>query len=175
MATQSRRAQHQASTDDTTQAAQAALSTGFNSVADLTRQQLAFSAETLSAFFRAAEVLQQAQVHMAQRAVLLHRQAAENLRKAETPLEVLSVQANLVTYQFQEGMRFLQEMMVAGAKAGSDAGTRVQEREQDPTSEAASAAAQVMEAAMNAAGPMAQAWQQMFAAPLNGATAAKHH
>ena len=175
MATQSRRAQNHASTDDATQAAQAALSAGYGSVADLTRQQLAFGAETLAAFFRAAEVLQQAQVQMAQRAALLHRQAAENLRKAESPLEMLSVQANLATYQFQEGMRFLQEMMVAGAKAGSDAGTRAPEREQDATATAANAAAHVVEAAMNAAGPMAQAWQQMFAAPLNGAATAKHH
>lgn len=175
MATQTRRAQTHASTDDATQTAQAALSAGYGSMADLTRQQLAFSAEALSAFFRATEVLQQAQVQMAQRAALLHRQAAENLRKAETPLEMLSVQANLATYQFQEGMRFLQEMIVAGAKAGSDSGTRVQEREQDAASTAANAAAQVVEAAMTAAGPMAQAWQQMFAGPLNGSATAKHH
>ncbi|WBY02900.1 hypothetical protein PE066_05005 [Ramlibacter tataouinensis] len=171
MSNRPKRAQAQSSANET---AQAALSASFSSASELTREQLAFSAENLAAWFRAAEALQLAQLHLSQRAALLHRQAAENLRNASTPWEMLSVQANLALYDFQEGMRFLQEALVASTRAGGDVSAAAQKREQDEAPQAASAAAQVVEAAINAAAPMAQAWQQVFAASLNGAPT-KHH
>jgi len=173
MQNRSKRTQTQDSAHEPAQAA--ALSAGFGSASELTRQQLAFAAENLAALFRAAQALQLAQLHMSQRAALQHMQAAENLRNATTPMEMLSVQANLVMYELQEGMRFLQEAMVAGTRAGSETTTRAQQREADAVPEAASAAAQVVEAAVNAAVPMAQAWQQMFAASLNGSGLTRQH
>ena len=172
MSTRSRPAQPQGSAHET---AQAALSAGWVPASELARQQLAFTAENLAAFFRAAEALQLVQLHMSQRAALRHQQAAENLRHAATPLEMLSVQAHLATYEFQEGMRFLQEALLAGTRAASQTSAAAQQREQDVVPEAASAAAQVVEATMNAAVPMAQAWQQVFAASLNGMGSARHH
>ncbi|WBY00338.1 hypothetical protein PE066_12730 [Ramlibacter tataouinensis] len=165
MATQSRRAQN-SSTDDAARVARGALTSGAAAAADMARQQLALAADLWATLLRAGESVQQAQLHMTQRASLLHRQAAENLRKAETPLELMSVQANLLAYDFQESMRYLQELLQAGTRAGSDGLSRAEPREQDAATQAASAAAQAVGAAMNAAAPMAQAWQQMFTAPM---------
>lgn len=170
MATQSRRAQN-SSTDDAATAARSAMTSGAASAADIARQQLALAADLWANLLRAGEAVQQAQLQMLQRASLLHRQAAENLRKAQTPLELMSVQANLLAYDFQESLRYLQELVQAGARVGSEGIGRFEAREQDVTTQAASAAAQAVGAAMNAAAPMAQAWQQMFTAPLS----TQHH
>lgn len=140
--------------------------------AHMARQQLVWAADTMAMLFRAGESIQQAQLHMAQRGALLSQQAAENLRNAETPLELASIQANLLAYEYQEAMRYFQELMLAGAKATAT-GARAQPREESVTANAADATAQVVEAAMNAAAPMAQAWQQMFTRP--NRAAAPHH
>jgi hypothetical protein len=75
-------------------------------------------------------------------------------------------------YEFQEAMRFWQELLAASAKASGEMLRRTQ-AQQDPavSSSAPSAAATMMGAAMNAAGPMADAFQQMFTAPLKAAAA----
>lgn len=152
--------------------ADGAVQQGSAAWAHIARQQLVWAADTMAMLFRAGESIQQAQLHMAQRAALLSQQAAENLRNAETPIELASIQANLMAYEYQEGMRYVQELMLAGAKATAT-GARAQPREDNVTANAADATAQVVEAAMNAAAPMAQAWQQMFTMPTRG-TAAHH-
>ena len=142
--------------------------------AHMARQQLVWAADTMALLFRAGESIQQAQLHMVQRGALLSQQAAENLRNADTPLELASIQANLLAYEHQEAMRYFQELMLAGAKATTATATaRGQPREETVAANAADATAQVVEAAMNAAAPMAQAWQQMFTMP-NRAAAAHH-
>ncbi len=140
-------------------------------LAHLSRQQLVWAADTMALLFRAGESFQQAQLHMAQRAALLNQQAAENLRSAETPLELASIQANLLAYEYQEAMRYFQELLLAGAKASTVSG-RAEPREESVASNAADATAQVVEAAMNAAAPMAQAWQQMFTSPMKASSMA---
>ncbi|WP_332816363.1 phasin family protein [Ramlibacter sp.] len=140
--------------------------------AHMARQQMAWAADTMAMLFRAGESIQQAQLHMAQRAALLSQQAAETLRSAETPLELASIQANLLAYEYQEGMRYFQELMQAGAKA--TATSAKPPREESVTATAADATAQVVEAAMNAAAPMAQAWQQMFTTAATRGAAAHH-
>jgi hypothetical protein len=170
MANQSKRAASSASsgTDDDGTAPGAA-------VTEMARRQLAAGADALGAMFRAAESLQQAQLQMGQRAALLHSQAADNLRKATTPAELVTIQSTLMLYEMQEGMRFWQEFMAAAAKAGSEI-MRPPERATATAASAAdgSAAAGMMGAAMNAAAPMADAFQQMFTAPMKAAQQSHH-
>ena len=173
MATQSKRGQGSASSDADEVTAGLAGATG--TAAEVSRQQLAATADALSVFFRATEAIQQAQLHMGQRAALLHSQAAENIRKATSPMELASIQSTLLIYQMQEGMRYWQELVAATAKASGEL-MRPAQAQQDAASGASpgNAATSMMGAAMNAAGPMADAFQQMFTAPLKAASA-QHH
>jgi len=169
MATQTKRSTQEAS-DDPAQAAAAGFATAAGTVSEFQRQQLAVGAEALSNFFRAAESVQQAQLQMGQRCALLHSQAADNLRKASSPLELASIQSTLVMYEFQEAMRYGQELMTAFAKSSGEM-LKPPQGMQDASSPGVSPAATMMGAAMNAAGPMADAIQQMFAAPMKAAQA----
>jgi hypothetical protein len=108
---------------------------------------------------------------MGQRAALLHSQAAENLRKASSPVELVSIQSTLVMYEFQEAMRYWQELMSAGAKAGSEMARRAPQADAQDGA-ATSPGAAMVGAAMSAAAPMADAFQQMFTAPLKAAAQA---
>ena len=166
MATTSKRSTSAASSDaDETQALGTA-----GAFAEAGRQQMATAVESLGVMFRAAEALQQAQLHMAQRAALLHGQAAENIRKATSPMELASIQSTLLLYEFQEAMRYWQELMGASAKAGAEIARHAPRETAD---EAASPGVAMMGAAMSAAAPMADAFQQMFTAPLKAAQQAQ--
>jgi hypothetical protein len=171
MATQTRRSTHETS-EDPVQAAAAGFASAAGTVSEFQRQQLAAGAEALCNFFRAAQALQQAQLQMGQRAALLHSQAADNLRKATSPMELASVQSTLVVYQFQEAMRYGQELAAALAKCGGEM-LKPPQRAQDAAPASASPAASMMGAAMNAAAPMADAIQQMFTAPMKAAQASQ--
>lgn len=170
MASPSKRAQSSAS-GDADEAAGLAGAAG--TVAEVSRQQLAATAEAFSVFFRATEAIQQAQLQMGQRAALLHSQAAENIRKATSPIELASIQSTLLMYQMQEAMRYWQEMMAATAKASGEL-MRPGQVQQEAGAGATGAATSVMGAAMNAAGPMADVFQQMFTAPLKAASQQAH-
>ena len=169
MATQTKRSANDTS-DDPGQAAVAGFATAVGTVSEFQRQQLAAGAEALSHLFRAAEAVQQAQLQMGQRAALLHSQAADNLRKASSPLELASIQSTLVVYEFQEAMRFGQELVAALAKSGGEM-LRPAQGMQDASAAGGSPAASMMGVAMNAAAPMADAIQQMFTAPMKAAQA----
>lgn len=171
MATQTKRTT-QETPEDPSQAAAAGFATAVGTVSELQRQQLAAGAEALSHFFRAAEAVQQAQLQMGQRAALLHSQAADNLRKASSPLELASIQSTLVVYEFQEAMRFGQELVAAFAKSSGEM-MRSPQGVQEASAAGASPAASMMGAAMTAAAPMADAIQQMFTAPMKAAQASQ--
>jgi hypothetical protein len=173
MSTQSRRT---ASTTGTER--NGATDTTGQGLARVARQQLAATADQIGTLFRIQEELLQAQLHMGQRAALMHRQAAEGFRKAETPADLVTLQSTLLVYQWQEAMRFWQELAVAAGRAGTSAAAAARaSAEAEPAarepaaSGAASPAAQVMEAAITAAAPMADAFQQMFTAPFRNAAA----
>jgi hypothetical protein len=167
MATSKRSTSTASSDADETQALGAA-----GAFAEASRQQMATAADSLGVMFRAAESLQQAQLHMAQRAALLHAQAAENIRKASSPMELVSIQSTLLLYEYQEAMRYWQELMGASAKAGAEI-ARHAPREAADDGVATSPGAAMMGAAMSAAAPMADAFQQMFTAPLKAAQQAQ--
>jgi hypothetical protein len=126
---------------------------------DVARQQLVAASQSMATLFRNLERFQLAQQHFAQRAALLHSQAADNLRKATSPMELVSIQGTLLMYQWQEGTRYLQELMVAGASMGREGAEPAVDGSNGSPATAAQAATA---AAMNVAAPMVQAWQQIF-------------
>jgi hypothetical protein len=134
--------------------------------AEMARQQLVLAAQSMAHWCRTVERFQQAQQHLAQRASLLHSQAADNLRKATSPMELASIQGTLLVYQWQEGARFLQELMVVGASAGREG--ELPDVDNAADNPAAAAAQAATNAALSAAGPMVQAWQQLFTPPQDG-------
>ncbi|KQT12237.1 hypothetical protein ASG30_02750 [Ramlibacter sp. Leaf400] len=149
----------------------ASLGAAASTVAEIQRQQLAAGVEALSILFRAGEAVHQAQLQMGQRSALLHSQAADNIRKAGSPMEVASIQSTLVMYEFQEAMRYGQELVAALAKTGGEMLRPTQGQQEGAAG--SSPAASMMGAAMTAAGPMADAFQQMFTAPMRAAQAAQ--
>ena len=142
---------------------------------ELSRQQFARSVDLMAAAFRAGQAMQQVNLQMSERAALLHSQAAENARKATSPTELLQIQSTLMVYEWQEMTRYSQELLLAYSRAvGQPAAAVLGEQTANGTA-AASKAGGLADAAIGAAGPMVQAWQQMFTAttPQDG-TQAKH-
>lgn len=141
---------------------------------ELSRHQFARSVELMATAFRAGQAVQQVNLQMSERAALLHSQAAENARKATSPAELLQIQSTLLMYEWQEATRYSQELMLACSRAvGQPTAAALGEQTAGTASAKMSGLA---DAAMGAAGPMVQAWQQMFtpgAAQPDGAQA-KH-
>jgi hypothetical protein len=163
MATRHARSSSSDATESATEGADPSIAP--QAAADVARQQLVVAAQSMATLFRNVERFQLAQQHLAQRAALLHSQAADNLRKATSPMELVSIQGTLLMYQWQEGARYLQELMVAGASMGRGG---VEQAGEGATGSPASAAQAATTAAMGAAAPMVQAWQQMFTPPQEG-------
>lgn len=132
---------------------------------ELSRQQFARSVDLMAAAFRAGQAVQQVNLQMSERAALLHSQAAENARKATSPTELMQIQSTLMVYEWQEITRYSQELMLACARAvGQPAAAALGEQTANGTAAASKAGglADAAMGAMGAAGPMVQAWQQMF-------------
>jgi hypothetical protein len=145
---------------------------GGHAVPELSRQQFARGADWAAASFRTAGALQQVNVQMCQRAALLHAQAAENARKAGSPIEMAQVQSSLLVYHWLEMTRYSQEWMLACSRAlkqPAAAGPG-----DAPASTAANGTSGFTDAALGAAAPMVQAWQQMFAGLASESRRAAH-
>ncbi|TFZ01837.1 phasin family protein [Ramlibacter humi] len=153
MASQNRRTQQNAA-DETDPLRNLVGATGTFAV--MQRQQMAAMADAMGALFRAGESIHHAQLQRDQRASLLHRQAADNLRNATSPMELVSIQSTLAMYEMQEGMRYWQELVAATLKAG---GELMRSGAPGP----AGVEGTPMEGAGEAAATMAEAFQQMFA------------
>ena len=129
---------------------------------ELSRQQFARSVDLMAAAFRAGHSVQQVNLQMSERAALLHSQAAENARKATSATELLQIQSTLMLYEWQEMTRYSQELMLACSRAvGQPASAVLGEQTANGAATAAKAGG-LADAAIGAAGPMVQAWQQMF-------------
>jgi len=142
-------------------------------MAALTRQQMVQSEDWLAQFFRMNESLQRAQQQFSERAVLLHSQAAENLRRATNAAELGYIQSNLIVSWMQEAVRLCVDMTTATAKIGNEAlqRTAATTEEENSAEQATSAASAAMNAAVP---PMMQAWQSFFTAPLGGDNYTRH-
>ena len=155
--------------DGTTETSRADDTESTNVAASLMQRQMAVAADWMSGVFRAGERLQQVQMHMAQRAALLHSQAADNIRKATSPADLATIQATLCLYQCQEGMRYMQEVMIECAKVGRQVADQLQEARPAPGTEATAQADP-----MDAAAPILQAWQQVFNGAMHPGSSSTH-
>jgi phasin family protein len=126
------------------------------------QQQLAMAAASTSALLRSAELWSQLQLQAVQRSGRNWQQAAERLRTATSPLDLISLQNELMMNSFVQLLEFAQDFVQTA--------TAMQ------TPEAVPAAAQAAEQATGAAEsvvPVMQAWQAMWnPMGLNGAAAA---
>lgn len=191
MATQRRTQQHEGNGEEGASAA-ASLPNPANMVnmagmAEVARQQMLFASHALGVLFRSTEAIYRANMQAGERAALLHGQATENIRKAGTAAELMSVQVTLAVYQGQEATRYWQEVgaavmgmgsemmrSVPGASAVAGASATAEDGRAaggPAVQQATTAATAMMDAAMSAAAPMADALQQMFTAPLRPAAA----
>lgn len=133
-------------TDDTT--------SGVDSSAEQTRESLAQVAQGASTLLQGAQAFQQVQLQMLQRMALVHQQAAEKLRSATSPSELVALQGQLMVQGWQQAMQYGQEMMTASMKVqGEMLGKAGQQRSSGTDS-----------------GPVTfQAWQNVMLDALNGA------
>lgn len=129
---------------------------------DSARQPMALAMQASARMLRAAEVVQQTNLQMLQRAALSQQQAAEKLREAGTGPELMSVQSGLWMTSVVEAVRYTSDLMNATVRLQSE---MLSTSPTAPTTTTASSAGAGM-------APMVQAWQNMFMAPLNAASQA---
>jgi hypothetical protein len=139
---------------------------------EMSRQQFARAVDMAAAGFRAIGELQKVNLQMGERAALLLSQAADNARKAGSPMELAQIQSQLVVYEWQEVTRYSQELMVAFTRLASQPATA--SLGEHGASASSSKAANGLADAMGAAAPMVQAWQQVFSGMVPDAAQAKH-
>jgi hypothetical protein len=156
-----------ASDDSSRTAASEAGAAATAATTTLVQRQMASAAEWMSSMFRAGERMQQAQLHMAQRAALLHSQAADNIRKATNPMDLMTIQTTLMLYEAQEGMRYMQELMLESAKMGRQVADRLHEDQAGDGSGSQASSSSAATSPMEAAAPILQAWQQVFNGAMN--------
>ena len=128
---------------------------------EMTRQQLAMTAEAIATNFRFAASWRKSQMEMFQRAGLLYSRAAEDLRESANGAEVNSILMVLPTAVLQEALRNYQEMMMTGTRGFADS--------IDPPHVQAGKveSAQAQAAPTDVAGPVWQAWQAYLTRTLN--------
>lgn len=126
-----------------------------DSSAEQTREGLAQVAQGTSTLLQGAQAFQQVQLQMLQRMALVHEQAAEKLRSASSPSEVVALQGQLLVQGWQQAMQYGQELMTASMKVQG---------------EMLAKAGQQQPSAPNNNGPVTfQAWQNVMLDALNGA------
>lgn len=123
--------------------------------AEQARESLAQVAQGTSNLLQGAQAFQQVQMQMLQRMALVHQQAAEKLRSASNPSELVALQGQMLVQGWQQAMQYGQELMTASMKVQSDMLAR---------------AGQQQASAANDNGPVNfQAWQNVMLDALNGA------
>jgi len=141
---------------------------------EMQRQQFARAVDMAAAGFRAFGELQKVNLQMGERAALLLSQAADNARKAGSPIELAQIQSQLVVYEWQELTRYSQELMMAFTRVAAQPASASLGEQGASTAAATKAAGNGLAGAMGAAAPMVQAWQQVFSGMVADAAQAKH-
>ncbi|MEJ5991316.1 phasin family protein [Ramlibacter sp. PS3R-8] len=119
-----------------------------------TRESLARVAQGASTLLQGAQAFQEVQLQMLQRATLVHEQAAERLRAATSPAEVLALQGQMLVQGWQQAMQYGQELMTASMKVQGEMLAKAGQQQPSPADE----------------GPVTfQAWQNVMLDALNGA------
>lgn len=129
------------------------ITSSVESSAEQTRAGLAQVAQGTSTLLHGAQAFQEVQLQMLQRVTLVHQQAAEKLRSATSPSEMVTLQGQLMVQGWQQAMQYGQELMSASMKVQG---------------EMLGKAGQQQSAAND--GPVTfQAWQNVMLDALNGA------
>ena len=119
-----------------------------------TRESLAQVAQGTSTLLQGAQAFQQVQLQMLQRVTLVHQQAADKLRAATSPSEVVALQGQLLVQGWQQAMQYGQELMTASMKVQSEVLGRAGQQQPSAAND----------------GPVTfQAWQNAMLDALNGA------
>ena len=129
------------------------ITSSIESPTEQTRASLAQVAQCTSTLIQGAQAFQQVQVQMLQRVTLAHQQAADKLRSATSPSEMVALQGQLMVQGWQQAMQYGQELMTAAMKVQGEMVGRAgqQQSAQDD-------------------GPVTfQAWQNVMLDALNGA------
>lgn len=129
--------------------------TGQAALTEQTRHQLTDVAETTSVMYRAAESLQQIHQQLTQRVALRHQQMTERLREANSPADLMTIQATLLTSGIQEAAQYWQDLAAAGLKIQADLMDQMNNQRQNSSSGFAGM-------------PVLQAWQNAFVSPADG-------
>jgi len=91
-----------------------------NMLSELTRQQLSMMTQAASAVLGSSEVLGKIQQQAAHQASLRHQAAAEMLRGEVEPLEVLTLQSDLLRQDMQETAQYWAQLASATMKSQLD-------------------------------------------------------
>lgn len=94
--------------------------TPWNFLADLSRQQLSFATESASALFRSSEAIRKVQQQAAHQAAEHYAEAAQKLRAAGQPADLLAVQSDLLRFDLQESSQYWQQFMTAALQAQTE-------------------------------------------------------
>lgn len=89
-------------------------------LADLSRQQLSFATESASAIFRSSEAIRKVQQQAAHQASEHYAAAAQKLRGASQPADLLAVQSELLRFDLQESSQYWQQLMTAALQAQTE-------------------------------------------------------
>jgi hypothetical protein len=127
-----------------------------------THRQMQLAVDTTAAVLRGAEIWTQLQLHALKRSAQSWQQAAEQLRLARGPMELMAAQNQLVMNSFVQAMQFGQDFLQATWAAQPEVTRGAREAAAAP-------------AGVEAMAPMMQAWQNVLAPMgLNGAGATTH-
>ncbi len=125
-----------------------------------TRESLAQIAQGTSALLSRAQAFQQVQLQMLQRVALVHQQAADKLRSATSPSEMVALQGQLLFQGWQEAMQYGQELMAASIKVQSELLNKIGQQQQIGRN----------------SGPVTfQDWQKVMLDALNGGVGQQQH
>jgi hypothetical protein len=97
-----------------------------NMLSDVTRQQLTMMTEAACAVLGSSEALGKIQQQAAHQASVRHNAAAETLRGEVEPMEVLSIQTDLVRQDMQEAAQYWAQLASAVMRTQLDMMGRVQ-------------------------------------------------
>src|SRR5688572_25057227 len=78
-----------------------------------TRGSLVSAAQNTSSLLNAAQMFHQAQSEMLHRLAVAHQHAAENLKEARTPLEVMTQQSQLMLAGWNEAAQYTMQLLGA--------------------------------------------------------------
>jgi hypothetical protein len=136
----------------------------WNFLADLSRQQLSWATEGASAIFRSSEAMRKVQQQAAHQASEHYATAAQKLRVACQPADLLAVQSELLRFDLQEASQYWQQLVTAALQAQTEMMTTASHM---LDSEAGGGVKSAIEAMQAAIPPMATSF---FATRPNGPT-----